>query len=53
MDFIVRNIDEQKARAMLADLEMFKIIDKLNFSAPTVTEKKAEKTKPLLWWRVF
>ena len=46
-DFIVRNIDEQKARAMLADLEMFKIIDKLNFSAPTVTEKKAEKVKEL------
>ena len=46
-DFIVRNIDEQKARAMLADLEMFKIIDKLNFSAPTATEKKAEKVKEL------
>ena len=46
-DFVVQNIDEQKARAMLADLEMFKIIEKLNFSAPTVTEKKAEKVKEL------
>ncbi|MBR2954016.1 MAG: DNA polymerase I [Clostridia bacterium] len=46
-DFVVQNVDEQKARAMLADLEMFKIIDKLNFSAPTITEKKAEKVKEL------
>ena len=46
-DFVVQNIDEQKARAMLADLEMFKIIEKLNFSAPTSVEKKEEKTKEL------
>lgn len=46
-DFVVQNIDEQKARAMLADLEMFKIIEKLNFSAPTSVEMKKEKTKEL------
>ncbi len=46
-DFVVQNVDESKARAMLADLEMFKIIEKLNFSAPTVTEKKTEKVKEL------
>ena len=46
-DFVVQNCDEQKAREMLADLEMFKIIEKLNFSAPTVTEKKTEKVKEL------
>ena len=46
-DLRVQNVDESKARAMLADLEMFKIIEKLNFSAPTVTEKKAEKVKEL------
>ncbi len=46
-DFVVQNIDEQKARAMLVDLEMFKIIEKLNFSAPTLVEKKEEKTKEL------
>lgn len=46
-DFVVQNVDEQKARAMLADLEMFKIIEKLNFSTPTSAEKKEEKTKEL------
>lgn len=46
-DLIPANADEQKARAMLADLEMFKIIEKLNFSAPTVAEKKEEKIKEL------
>ena len=46
-DFVVQNVDEQKARAMLADLEMFKIIEKLNFTAPTTVEKKEEKTKEL------
>ncbi len=46
-DFVVQNVDEQKARAMLADLEMFKIIEKLNFSAPTTVSKKEEKTKEL------
>ena len=46
-DFVVQNVDEQKARAMLADLEMFKIIEKLNFTAPTSFEKKEEKTKEL------
>ena len=46
-DLCVKNVDEQKARAMLADLEMFKIIEKLNFSAPTTVEKKEEKTKEL------
>lgn len=46
-DLRVQNVDESKARAMLADLEMFKIIEKLNFSAPTSVEKKEEKTKEL------
>lgn len=46
-DLIPQNADEGKARAMLADLEMFKIIEKLNFTAPTVVEKKEEKTKEL------
>ena len=46
-DLVPQNADEQKARAMLADLEMFKIIEKLNFSAPTVAEKKEEKIKEL------
>ena len=46
-DLIPANADEGKARAMLADLEMFKIIEKLNFSAPTVAEKKEEKVKEL------
>ena len=46
-DFVVQNVDESKARAMLADLEMFKIIEKLNFSAPTSVEIKKEKTKEL------
>ena len=46
-DLIPANADEQKVREMLADLEMFKIIEKLNFSAPTVAEKKEEKVKEL------
>ena len=46
-DLIPQNADEGKAREMLADLEMFKIIEKLNFSAPTVVEKKEEKSKEL------
>ena len=46
-DLIPANADEQKARAMLADLEMFKIIEKLNFSASTSVEKKEEKVKEL------
>ena len=46
-DFVVQNVDESKARAMLADLEMFKIIEKLNFAAPTSVEKKEEKAKEL------
>ncbi len=46
-DLIPQNADESKAREMLADLEMFKIIEKLNFSAPTAVEKKEEKTKEL------
>lgn len=46
-DLRVQNVDEQKARAMLADLEMFKIIEKLNYTAPTSVEKKEEKTKEL------
>ena len=39
LDFIPQIADEDKARAMLVDLEMFKIIEKLNFSAPTVVPK--------------
>ena len=46
-DLIPQQADEQKARSMLADLEMFKIIEKLNFSAPTVTEKREENVKEL------
>ena len=46
-DLIPQNADESKAREMLADLEMFKIIEKLNFSTPTAVEKKEEKTKEL------
>ena len=46
-DLVVQSCDEQKARTMLADLEMFKIIEKLNFTAPTSVEKKEEKTKEL------
>ena len=46
-DLIPQNADESKAREMLADLEMFKIIEKLNFTAPTAVEKKEEKTKEL------
>ncbi len=52
-DLVVQNIDEGKARAMLADLEMFKIIEKMNFSAPTSVEKKEEKTKELEFTSVF
>ncbi len=46
-DLIPQNADEQKARAMLADLEMFKIIEKLNLGMVTTTEKKEEKVKEL------
>lgn len=46
-DFVPVSADEEKARAMLADLEMFKIIEKLEFSAPTTVEKKDEKVKEL------
>lgn len=46
-DLVPQNADEQKVRTMLADLEMFKIIEKLNLSAPTVAEKKEEKVKEL------
>ena len=47
IDLIPQNTDESKAREMLADLEMFKIIEKLNFTAPTAVETKEEKTKEL------
>ncbi len=46
-DFVVSNVDEQKARSMLADLEMFKIIEKLHFSAPTAVEIKKNDTNGL------
>ena len=46
-DLTPQNADEGKARAMLADLEMFKIIEKLNFTTPAAVEKKEEKTKEL------
>ena len=46
-DLIPQNADENKAREMLADLEMFKIIEKLKFASPTVVEKKEEKSKEL------
>lgn len=46
-DLIPANADEQKVREMLADLEMFKIIEKLNLGMPTTIEKKEEKAKEL------
>ena len=46
-DLIPNNADEARARAMLADLEMFKLIEKLNFAIPTATEKAEEKVKEL------
>ena len=46
-DLFIQNTDEIKARSMLADLEMFKIIEKMNFSAPTAVEKKEAKSKEL------
>lgn len=46
-DFVVSKVDEQKARSMLADLEMFKIIEKLHFSAPTTVEVEKEDVKDL------
>lgn len=52
-DLIPVKADESKARAMLADLEMFKIIEKLNFSAPVVLEKKEEKVKELAFTADF
>lgn len=45
-DFVPQKADEQRARGMLADLEMFKMIEKLNFSAPSRGEK-TEKTAKL------
>lgn len=52
-DFVPTNADEEKARAILADLEMFKIIEKLQFLAPTAIEKKDEKTKELAFTADF
>lgn len=45
-DFVPQKADEQRARGILADLEMFKMIEKLNFSAPSRGEK-TEKTAKL------
>lgn len=45
-DLVPAQADEQSARAILADLEMFKIIEKLNFSIPA-TQSKEEKAKEL------
>lgn len=45
-DFAVGKADTEKVRAMLADLEMFKIIEKLNLSVPTAVPK-AEKSVEL------
>lgn len=45
-DLVPAQADEQSARAILADLEMFKIIEKLNFSVPA-TQSKEEKAKEL------
>ncbi len=46
-DLIPNKADETRARAMLADLEMFKLIEKLEFAIPTATEKSQEKVKEL------
>ncbi len=52
-DFVVANVDEQKARGMLADLEMFKIIEKLNFSMPTAIEVKKDDVKAMRFTTEF
>ncbi len=44
---------EQHARAMLADLEMFKLIDKLNFSAPVEGKKIENNVKALSFTESF
>ncbi len=46
-DLTPNKADETRARAMLADLEMFKLIEKLEFAIPTATEKSQEKVKEL------
>ncbi len=46
-DLTPKQADEAHARAMLADLEMFKLIEKLNFAVPTSSEKAEEKVKEL------
>ena len=46
-DLTPNKADEAHARAMLADLEMFKLIEKLEFAVPTATEKAEEKVKEL------
>ena len=46
-DLTPAKADEAHARAMLADLEMFKLIEKLDFALPTATEKAEEKVKEL------
>lgn len=42
-DTVPKTADEPAARAMLADLEMFKLIEKLNFSANAVYSSQPEK----------
>lgn len=46
-DFIPEKVDEQRAREILADLEMFKIIEKFNFSVPTTVNEKTDKSVEL------
>ncbi len=46
-DLVPQNPDENKARMMLADLEMFKIIEKFKFSMPTVATESKDNSKQL------
>lgn len=46
-DLSPKGADEERARALLADLEMFKLIEKMNFSMPPSSEKAEKKVKEL------
>lgn len=46
-DLAPKQADGAHARAMLADLEMFKLIEKLNFAVPATSDKPQEKAKEL------
>ncbi len=46
-DFTPAAADEQRARSMLADLEMFKLIERLQFAVPTNIAKAESNAKAL------